>query len=1345
MHRTPGIFRSYWIAGYEGADHINGRQLAQSMNDANRHHQKIDADYALLKQFHMYTVRESVGWRITEVNGQFDWGVLETKAEAAQKHHIQVLWTLMHYGWPEEIDPFGPKFVSRFARYCEAVAKKLKAFDVGVPFYQPVNEISFLSWAMTSTGLMHPYRGNLGHRSDELKRQLVQAALRGAEAIWSVDPRARIIHTDPVIHIVPPANATPQQREAAARHNASAFQSWDMLCGNLEPGLGGSRKHLDMIGVNYYHQNQWVHETGEPLHWHLRDDRRMPFSDLLAQVWKRYERPLFIAETSHVGAGRAEWLDDIAAEVLACESRGVPIEGICLYPIVDRPDWENPQHWHNSGLWDVHNVTAPSADSILTSAKVITEQAGAVTAAATPYQRVLQDDYAQRLHYWQAYLPVNAHSRAELSPTHTLPHLTSYGVESMSAIIVFSHLRWNFVYQRPQHLLSRMANDYRIIFVEEPVYEAYDDYLERTTPSMNIEVLRPHLTGSAQGFDDACMTPLRAMLSEFLASQALKPYWLWFYTPLALPLAEGLEAEGIVYDCMDELSAFKGASPLMLAREEALFQVADVVFTGGPSLYQCKRHKHPNVYCFASSVDVAHFAPQSQASVAAESVTTASSFAASTSTYAAARSPSALQPRVGYFGVIDERIDFDLIANMAQAHPDWLIIMVGPVVKVDPHHLPQADNIQWLGQQPYEALPQLVAQWDVCMMPFALNASTRFISPTKTLEYMAAERAIVSTAITDVAEPYGHVVPIATTHQDFINQCELLLNETSAQRQQRIETMRDIVSKTSWDKTALSMQKILAAHQARAQAHRNPNVLTFSAGTQQHHSTAYTHPAHVAVTSSDAGAAASAQGSVPRATPVLERSAAHAGKESKVLSAGRPGFNTIILGAGPTGLSAAYHLGDDCLLLEKNDHVGGWCRSIQDKGFTFDYAGHIMFSNDAYVLELYELLLGDNIHWQNREAWIYSKQVYTRYPFQGALYGLPVNVLTECVMGAIEARMEALAMEQLASMSANKQVRAVNAAPRNFEEFIYKVWGAGVAKHFAIPYNKKLWTVPLHEIETSWLGNRVPMPDLKEMIEGALQPVAKPMGPNARFGYPLKGGFQALMNGFLPYVQHKLELNAEVRAVSPGKKTVTLADGRQYHYTQLISTLPLPKLVEACGNEAPPAIQNAAKSLRHVSVKCVNLGIGRVNITDKHWIYYPEETLFHRIFVQGNASPHANAPGGFALTCEITYSDYKPLAENDTALIQRCIDDCIQVGMLEPNDVIITANVVDMPYAYVVYDHQRASNVALIRDWLLDADILLSGRYSEWEYYNSDHAFIAGKKAAERVQARQQTKNLVTS
>jgi UDP-galactopyranose mutase len=423
----------------------------------------------------------------------------------------------------------------------------------------------------------------------------------------------------------------------------------------------------------------------------------------------------------------------------------------------------------------------------------------------------------------------------------------------------------------------------------------------------------------------------------------------------------------------------------------------------------------------------------------------------------------------------------------------------------------------------------------------------------------------------------------------------------------------------------------------------------------------------------------------------------------------------VVIGAGAAGLSAAYHLGADALLLEQRAAVGGGCQSYRTGGFTFDLAGHIMFSKDPYVLELYRMLLGDNVHWQDREAWIYSKGVYTRYPFQASLYGLPPKVIQECVDGVIAA-------------NRNGPLTA-----RNYEEFIYQVWGAGIARHFMVPYGLKQWTVPLSELETAWMNGRVPLPNVEEIIAGAQQPMPPPLGPTSRFGYPLQGGFQALMEGFVPHLRGELRLNMQVAAVSPRRRALTLAGGGRVTYTHLITTIALPAFVQLLGDEAPPEVRAAAAGLRWTSLRCVNLGVGRAQLSDRHWIYFPEDTIFHRIFLQGNASPACNPPGGFGLTCEISYSPYRPLPETGPALIRRCIADCRRAGLLRDDDPLWVAEEVDVPYAYVIPDHSRRERVALIREWLAKHGILLAGRYSEWEYYDSHHAFLAGRHAAEAV------------
>jgi len=852
----------------------------------------------------------------------------------------------------------------------------------------------------------------------------------------------------------------------------------------------------------------------------------------------------------------------------------------------------------------------------------------------------------------------------------------------MTTIVVFSHLRWDFVFQRPQHLLSRLAQHYPVLFVEEPEFDDGAPFMQQSHPAPNVTVCRAHTPIHAKGFHDDQLRLLQPMVAQ-LAPPG-EQLIAWFYTPMALPLLQALQPSLVVYDCMDELASFKNPPKQLLQRESALLNIADLVFAGGPSLYEAKKHRHPNVHCFSSSVDVAHFRQALDRSRVHPQQT------------------DIPHPRLGFYGVLDERFDPELVGAVADAHPEWQIVLAGPVVKIDEERLPRRANIHYLGQQPYTALPDLLAGWDVCLMPFAINEATKFISPTKVLEYMAARLPIVSTPIADVVNPYGHVVAIAADAGEFAAACEAALALSEEQRRTMLEAMDAVVAATSWDNTAQRMHELLESAPAR------------SAGRSLQ-------------TPQQPGSSA------PNVNPLRGQGARHVG--------------TVIVGGGPTGLSAAYHLGLDTLLLERNESVGGWCRSIEDHGFTFDHAGHIMFSNDPYVLKMYELLLGDNVHWQNREAWIYSKGVYTRYPFQGALYGLPPKVITECVMGAIEARYgadndadgaEAKAIDDCCGDGTTDVCntdRAVKGQVKNFEQFIYKVWGKGIAKHFAIPYNRKIWTVPLTDMETSWLGGRVPLPNLEEIVQGALEPSPKPVGPNARFGYPLKGGFQALMNGFLPHIKGKIELGAEVVQVLPREHIVALADGRRFRYDDLISTMPLPELIKAIGEEAPEAVRAAAKGLRHVSIRCVNIGIDRV-ATDKHWIYYPEDTIFHRIFVQGNASPGCNPPGGFGFTCEISYSPTKPLPLEGKELIARAIDDCRKVGFIREGDRILAANQVDMPYAYVLYDHQRARNVETCKAWLKQFDITLVGRYSEWEYYNSDHALLAGKRGADTVLAK---------
>lgn len=358
-----------------------------------------------------------------------------------------------------------------------------------------------------------------------------------------------------------------------------------------------------------------------------------------------------------------------------------------------------------------------------------------------------------------------------------------------SAIIVFSHLRWDFVYQRPQHLLSRLAQHHPIVVIEEPVFHEGEAFMKTYEPSPNVLICRPHTPVNMPGFHDDHLPYLRKLVRQVAAEH--DDHIAWFYTPMALPLLQELDPQLVVYDCMDELAAFKNAPKQLLQRENAVLKIADIVFTGGPSLYAAKKDRHPNVFCFPSSVDVAHFEKALDR----------------TNSHPLHRGIPG--PRLGFYGVIDERLDADLIGKVADAHTQWQIVLVGPVVKIDPATLPRRENIHYLGQQPYEALPQFLAGWDVCMLPFALNESTKYISPTKTLEYMAAQLPIVSTPVKDVVDVYSDVVAIAHDAGTFIKACEAALLASPGERDEAGRRMRDKLKTTSWDATAAKMHELI--------------------------------------------------------------------------------------------------------------------------------------------------------------------------------------------------------------------------------------------------------------------------------------------------------------------------------------------------------------------------------------------------------------------------------------------------------------------------------------------------------------------------------------------------------
>jgi UDP-galactopyranose mutase len=360
-------------------------------------------------------------------------------------------------------------------------------------------------------------------------------------------------------------------------------------------------------------------------------------------------------------------------------------------------------------------------------------------------------------------------------------------------VVCLSHLRWGFVWQRPQHLLSRYARTRRVFFIEEPNLTDGTPHIQHhVCKESGVNIMVPHIPADLSRA--TADTIQKLLLNHMLAEHRISNYLLWYYTPMALAFSSHLQPRVTVFDCMDELSAFKGAPQEMRDREAELLRRADVVFTGGQSLYEAKVGRHEHLHAFPSSIEYAHFAqartiaadPEDQASIP--------------------------HPRIGFAGVIDERMDIDLLGRMADLRPDLHFVMLGPVVKIDPEALPKRPNIHYLGGKTYKELPAYLAGWDVAMLPFAHNDSTRYISPTKTPEYLAAGKPVVSTSITDVVRPYAvqKLVRIADTAEEFVNAIDAVMAEEIHDREWAAR--RDaFLSQNSWDITWAKMCDVIAS------------------------------------------------------------------------------------------------------------------------------------------------------------------------------------------------------------------------------------------------------------------------------------------------------------------------------------------------------------------------------------------------------------------------------------------------------------------------------------------------------------------------------------------------------
>ncbi len=436
----------------------------------------------------------------------------------------------------------------------------------------------------------------------------------------------------------------------------------------------------------------------------------------------------------------------------------------------------------------------------------------------------------------------------------------------------------------------------------------------------------------------------------------------------------------------------------------------------------------------------------------------------------------------------------------------------------------------------------------------------------------------------------------------------------------------------------------------------------------------------------------------------------------------------LIAGGGIAGLSAAYHLSlagsHDYAVLEALDETGGIARSFHTRdGFTFDYGSHILFTKSSYVAQLYKQLLGDNFVERKRDAWIYSQGRFTRYPFQANLYGLPTDVVEECLLGFVEAL-------QKDPVDGNI----------DFEAWVQSIYGAGISRHFMLPYNEKQWKYPLSRMSYQWVGNRVVRPNLEEVIHGALNDNDKGFGPNQTFLYPKTGGIGVIPLGLFQLLgedTHKVITGAKITSIDYKKKIVTLLNGQIYRYKHLVYTLSLTNLPSIFGDSLPDDVQRAIERLEYSRMFCLCFGVKGEPLAKWMRLYLPgKEFLSHRLGFPQSITP-ASAPSGWgSVYAEITEARSSSGGMSEDEMTARTIADLKRIGIIDGNSQVEYKGRIVLDPAYVIYTLTHSADVETIHRFLKEQDIYPAGRFADWRYYNIDHSILSAKAAVEKILGR---------
>ncbi|MBN3037905.1 MAG: FAD-dependent oxidoreductase [Candidatus Omnitrophica bacterium] len=424
----------------------------------------------------------------------------------------------------------------------------------------------------------------------------------------------------------------------------------------------------------------------------------------------------------------------------------------------------------------------------------------------------------------------------------------------------------------------------------------------------------------------------------------------------------------------------------------------------------------------------------------------------------------------------------------------------------------------------------------------------------------------------------------------------------------------------------------------------------------------------------------------------------------------------IILGAGLSGLSAAYFLKEDYLIFEKESTPGGLCRSRHIKGYTFDYDGHLLHFKNKAMLELVRRLLGRELISVKRNSWVASFGDFTRYPFQANLYGLPRHIVKECIFGFLDARLNGYMHRSDYD---------------NFKHWIIHTFGEGIAKHFMLPYNNKFWTVPAQRLTCEWVKNYIPVPTIKDVLNGTIAQSKKRFGYNAKFWYPLNGGIERLVLAFQKQIKGEIYTQHQVTQIDLDRKNVTFQNEKKLKFENLISTIPLPEMLKLIPR-LPTKIKTALGKLRYSSIFCLNLGIARGNLSDKHWIYFPEKKfVFFRVGFPSSFSSEVVPQGKSSIYAEVSYSPNRP--PDKEYLSDRILEDLAKAGILSCADAIEVCDPLDIKYGYIIYDHNYKANIKTIQEYLNQHHVYLIGRYGRWKYMAMEDAILDGKNIAQRI------------